>query len=363
MHRALTLLLSGAVALSLGCASAPPLPSQTPVSVSAVTGAAQQRITDQVILITDGSGTMYSHRTFPQAKAVTQSLVAALPDGEVRSSRPKPYEAGSIGFGGTERITYTLGAFDRAGLARTASSLRVLGSVDGRGGETPYRHVLSEASSALSGKSGRAALVIVSDGLPDYRDEATASARALVAGYSGDVCIHTVHTGSDSGGAAFLQSLAALSAGCGSSTTADALGSAGALQSFVRTVMMGAAAPVRRAADPCDRVVRLFGVEFAFDKSDISEDSEVVLDVAADQLKECASRRVRVEGHTDFIGSDDYNQKLSERRADAVRSYLQGRGVRNPLDVQGFGESRPIAPGRSDEDRARNRRVELHPVP
>ena len=350
--------------MSLACASAPPLPSQTPVSVSALTaGGAEQRVTDQVILITDASGTMYNHGTFPQAKAVTQSLVSALPDGNVRSSRPKPYQAGSIGFGGTERITHPLGAFDRAGLARITSSLRVLGSVDGRGGETPYRHVLSEASSALSGGSGRAALVIISDGLPDYSDEAVASAQALVAGYSGEVCIHTVHTGSNADGAAFLQGLSALSAPCGSSSTADALGSAGALQSFVRSVMMGAGAPVvPRAVNPCDQVMRLRGVEFAFDKADIHEDSAVVLDVAADQLKQCSSVRVRVEGHTDFIGSDDYNQGLSERRANAVRSYLVGRGITNRLDAQGFGESRPIAPGRSDEDRARNRRVELHPV-
>ncbi len=364
MYRALTILLSGALVLALGCASAPPLRSQTPVSVSAITaGGGEQRVTDQLVLVTDASGTMYSQGTFPEAKAITQALVAALPDGSVRSSLPKPYEAGSIGFGGTERITHALAAFDRAGLASTAESLQVLGSIDGRGGETPYRHVFSETSAALASKSGRAALVIISDGMPDYSDEATASAKALVAGYSGEVCIHTVHTGASPDGAAYLQSLAALSTGCGSSTTASALGSAAGLQSFVRTVMLGAAPVVTTRSSPCDTVIRLRGVNFAFDKADIDEDSAVVLDVAADQLASCSNVRIRVEGHTDFIGTEDYNKQLSERRANAVRGYLARKGVSaGRITAQGFGESRPLAPGRTDEDRAQNRRVELHPI-
>jgi OOP family OmpA-OmpF porin len=363
VYRTIALLLSGALVLALGCATTAPPADLAPVAVTAVTaGGGEQRIADQLVVITDASGTVFGSGNFPKAKAVTRSLVAALPDGQVRSSLPKPYEAASIGFGGTERITHGLAAFDRAGLASTAASLRPLGSIDGRGGETPYRHVFTETATALAGKSGRAALVIISDGLPDYEDEATASAQALVAGYSGEVCIHTVHTGDAPQGAAYLQSLAALSAGCGSSTTADALGTAAGLQSFVRTVMLGAA-PVVAQASPCDQVIRLRGVEFAFDKADITEDSEVVLDVAAEQLTSCPSVRVRVEGHTDFIGSDAYNDELSQRRANAVRSYLATRGVSGGrVDAQGFGERRPIAPGRTDEDRARNRRVELHPV-
>ena len=66
----------------------------------------------------------------------------------------------------------------------------------------------------------------------------------------------------------------------------------------------------------------LRGVNFAFDKSDIDAASAVVLDAAADQLKECPNVAVRVEGHTDWVGTDAYNQALSERRAESVRSHL-----------------------------------------
>ena len=129
--------------------------------------------------------------------------------------------------------------------------------------------------------------------------------------------------------------------------------------------MMGAAAQVvsRAAPNPCNEVIRLRGVEFEFDRADVRSQSAVVLDVAAEQLVSCPDVRIRVEGHTDFLGTDAYNQGLSERRAQAVRRYLTTKGVTGQrMQAVGFGESRPLAPGRSDEDRARNRRVELHPI-
>jgi outer membrane protein OmpA-like peptidoglycan-associated protein len=68
----------------------------------------------------------------------------------------------------------------------------------------------------------------------------------------------------------------------------------------------------------------------------------------------------RIEGHTDWIGSERYNMSLSLRRAEAVRQALVMLGIpAERLAVQGFGKSRPVADNRLDEGRARNRRVEL----
>jgi OOP family OmpA-OmpF porin len=104
----------------------------------------------------------------------------------------------------------------------------------------------------------------------------------------------------------------------------------------------------------------LRGVNFAFDSAEIDGSSSVVLDAAADQLKECPNVAVRVEGHTDWIGTDAYNQALSERRAESVRSYLVNHGVSaSRLSAVGYGESQPIASNETDEGRALNRRVEL----
>ena len=113
------------------------------------------------------------------------------------------------------------------------------------------------------------------------------------------------------------------------------------------------------APDGCGRIV-LRGVNFEFDKSNIDGSSAVVLDAAADQLNECRNVAVRVEGNTDWIGTDAYNQGLSERRAESVMSHLISRGVSaSRLTAVGYGESQPIASNETDEGRALNRRVEL----
>jgi len=71
--------------------------------------------------------------------------------------------------------------------------------------------------------------------------------------------------------------------------------------------------------------------------------------------------RVKIEGHTDAVGGTDYNQSLSEKRADAVKTVLVARGVKdNQISVVGYGETKPIAPNDTAEGKAKNRRVELH---
>jgi OOP family OmpA-OmpF porin len=105
----------------------------------------------------------------------------------------------------------------------------------------------------------------------------------------------------------------------------------------------------------------LRGVNFDFDKDGIRPDAAVILDEAARILTAShPSARVRVEGHADATGPEAYNQGLSERRANSVRSYLASRGVdASRLTPLGFGESRPIASNDTREGRALNRRVEL----
>jgi outer membrane protein OmpA-like peptidoglycan-associated protein len=69
---------------------------------------------------------------------------------------------------------------------------------------------------------------------------------------------------------------------------------------------------------------------------------------------------MRVEGHTDSIASDDYNQKLSERRAQSVQRWLAASGgVKGTITPRGFGESRPVAGNDTPAGRQQNRRVEI----
>ncbi|MBW2243069.1 MAG: OmpA family protein [Deltaproteobacteria bacterium] len=114
------------------------------------------------------------------------------------------------------------------------------------------------------------------------------------------------------------------------------------------------------AADPCHETVTFEGVHFEFDRAEILPSGRGILDGVASRLDECRDTRVRVAGHTDSIGTEAYNQGLSERRAAAVASYLVSHGVAaTRLDEVGHGEGQPVADNATDAGRARNRRVEL----
>jgi OOP family OmpA-OmpF porin len=76
-------------------------------------------------------------------------------------------------------------------------------------------------------------------------------------------------------------------------------------------------------------------------------------------MKAYPNMTIRIEGHTDNVGSDTYNQKLSEDRARAVFTYLQSKNMGNRASSIGYGESKPIATNETDEGRAQNRRVEF----
>lgn len=351
-----------ALLLALACAT--PLPTRTPVAVSPLTLSSQEwRIADQVFVITDASGTMYAEKTFPEAKALTRSFVAAMPAGDVRAKTSSTYQASLIGFGGEDRMVAPLAPFDRARLANIAQSLDIMGSVDGMGGETPLDKVLGEVETALEGRSGPAAVVIFSDGRATHPDQTLAAGQSLVESYRDGVCIHAVHVGDHAGGRQLLQQLSQLTR-CGSLRSGSSLTSSAQFTQFAREVFTGQMPPKPMPmAGPCEGVVRLRGINFDFDKSEIRQDAEVILDVAVDRLRECRDLRVVVEGHTDWTGTEEYNQGLSERRAESTRRYLVGHGISaGRLQTRGYGESRPLTTNETREGRAQNRRVELRPV-
>jgi outer membrane protein OmpA-like peptidoglycan-associated protein len=108
-------------------------------------------------------------------------------------------------------------------------------------------------------------------------------------------------------------------------------------------------------------------VLFDFDKADIRPDAQNALKQAADIVRDKAKGMVRVEGHTDGKGSESYNQKLSDRRANSVKDwFVKKEGLKNvKFSTRGFGAKNPVAPntktdGSDDpEGRQKNRRVEI----
>lgn len=118
--------------------------------------------------------------------------------------------------------------------------------------------------------------------------------------------------------------------------------------------------------EPRGMVITLSGsVLFASAKSDLLPAAQMKLnDVANALIKEDPISKIVVEGHTDSQGSADYNQDLSQRRAQVVRDYLVTRGIASDrITAQGFGPSRSVADNTSTEGRANNRRVEIVVMP
>jgi len=106
------------------------------------------------------------------------------------------------------------------------------------------------------------------------------------------------------------------------------------------------------------------GVTFAFDSATLNSQFYPVLDKVSATLAEYDKTIIEVAGHTDSVGSDQYNQQLSERRANSVAAYLAGRGVdRSRMVTVGAGEAHPVATNETDAGRAQNRRVEITIVP
>lgn len=107
-------------------------------------------------------------------------------------------------------------------------------------------------------------------------------------------------------------------------------------------------------------VVNLPDVLFEFGRSALTAEARSTAREIADVIRSSPGRHISVEGHTDSIGTIEYNQRLSEDRARSVAAQLVSEGVpRGRVSTHGFGETRPIASNKSDAGRQRNRRVEV----
>jgi OmpA-OmpF porin, OOP family len=134
----------------------------------------------------------------------------------------------------------------------------------------------------------------------------------------------------------------------------------GGSQTAVTTVAVTSPPPAPAAAPKViDRLT--LHVNFDFDKSVVRKPDIAELQRAVDFVKKYSGYQVSIEGHTDSIGTDKYNQALSERRAAAVRAYLLKQGVVDSQRIKsvGYGESRPIADNKTEKGRFENRRVEI----
>ncbi|MCA3178736.1 MAG: OmpA family protein, partial [Burkholderiales bacterium] len=102
---------------------------------------------------------------------------------------------------------------------------------------------------------------------------------------------------------------------------------------------------------------------FDFDKYVLKPEGKAKLDDLASKIKDITLEVIIAVGHTDWIGTYEYNEKLSLRRAEAVKAYMVSKGIEaNRIYTEGKGEKQPVADNRTAEGRAKNRRVEIEVV-
>ena len=122
-------------------------------------------------------------------------------------------------------------------------------------------------------------------------------------------------------------------------------------------------APMKKPMVTAEKVTFAADAFFDFDKSVLKPEGKAKLDDLTSKLSAINLEVIIAVGHTDAIGSDAYNQKLSVRRAEAVKAYLISKGVEaNRVYTEGKGKKQPIADNKTAEGRAKNRRVEIEVV-
>ena len=255
------------------------------------------------------------------------------------------------------------------------------------GGESPAEMAIDESSTDMSVFDGKTAFIFVGDGEYFDNDPAAAAGR-LKDRYGDDLCIYSVLVGSED--PASVKTMKAISdAGqCGFYRSAKYLESPQDLANWIAEVfLVEVKDDVKKRAplmvgdsdsdgipdnmDQCpDTPVSapvnskgcwiIENVEFNFNQSNLKPEFIVTLEEVAGVMLENPAITVRIDGHTDNIGAEEYNIRLGEKRAMAAGQFLMNQGVSaDRISTDSFGYSRPAATNATDWGRARNRRDEF----
>lgn len=346
------------------------------VLAAPVWGADYVRKVDNFLILVDTSGSMYdSFHKGPQSKVGHAAALLARMNNEIK-------ELGYLGGLYTAapfREIQVLSPFTQKAYGEAVTKLPVQCKSLQCVWPTPLGVGLAALEPAIKSVSGRTAVIILSDGMENQGPATLPIAKMLAEKYG--VCFHVISYAEKASGQALLDAIAKLK-DCSVTATAVQLDDAAALSTFVRKVFYDVVTDgdddmdgVLNSRDKCPGTPRDLAVDadgcpiplsvilkvfFDFDKWDIKPQYHQELANFAGFMKQYPGVKVEIDGHTDAIGSDEYNQKLSLRRAEAVRMYLVKNLGMDPalLTAVGFGKSKPIASNDTEEGRAKNRRIE-----
>lgn len=260
---------------------------------------------DHFVIIHDASQSMHEmyggQKKFYQVKNLASRMVWTLPESDIRGG----IRTFGHGWGGPREPTaliYGMENFNHDNFQAALDTVTVAG------GNTPLGPAIKASGDDLGGASGNVAVIAISDGKQWVGGSPVEAVQALKENYGDTFCFYSVVVGDDPKGAEVMTA-AAEASGCG----------------------------------------------FAVNGDDIYD--------AAGIFMKNPGLNAEIQGHTDNVGTAEYNQKLSERRAGAVAEYLVGKGVESGrLTSKGFGFSAPVTSNDTPEGRQQNRRVEIAPM-
>jgi OOP family OmpA-OmpF porin len=325
---------------------------------------------DNFVIVLDASSSMgkpyMGNKKFDMATQIVSRINRTLPElgqnGALRSFGHSPAvsdENTVLFYGMEEYSTYALG--------------ENLKKISEAGGTSPmYMAFNASGQEELNAVSGNTAVIVISDGQPEFSLESPITlkaARALKDQLGPGLCYYPILVGDDEKGAVLMDEIVRISE-CGFVSNADDLLTDAGMAGFVEDIFLTkkpmdkvAPAPLVLKGTNTQGIWVVDETYFDFDKSVVKPEAFDYLDQIADVLKTHPQITVKVQGHTDSIGTKAYNDALSIRRAQAVKTYLMNKGVREErLSLEGFGFSKPVATNDTAEGRALNRRVELHPM-
>jgi len=370
---ALALALGGCALVKTGAVPAPP----TPVDLNPKLASGQfvQKV-DVFEVIADSTMSM-ADPYLGSTKLKVEKDLLSLFDGTIPDLRltAAARAFGSFEFlgGDTSRLLYGPEPYRKSRLRMAAADLSPRGL-------SPLNTAIDGAAQDLRDQSGRMALIIFSDGedMEAFRPEETAA--RMKGAYGDRICIYAVHLGETAAGRKQLQRIVD-AGGCGFVAKGADVASPAGMADFVSQVFLKAPGVVARPAPtppPKEEVVEAkpqaqaapvvtpkepltirLNIEFDTAKAVIKHIYHNEIKRVADFMKEHPTVKAVIEGHTDNVGKEAANMKLSQRRADAVMQYLVTKFKidASRLEAVGYGPHRPIATNKTKEGRQHNRRV------
>jgi OOP family OmpA-OmpF porin len=318
---------------------------------------------DNFIILLDQSGSMFIKE---QGKAQSKAEMAKKVVAALNERIPELGYKGSLVVFAPDKTLINPTEYNRAMFNQEIERLPDTGQVFDN--QTPLGDAILGLNGVLSKTAGKTAVLIVSDGDKNVGIDALPAAITMHEKYP-NVCFDALSFSADEKGKATLKGISQLG-DCLYVDGSQLLGNPAAVDTLAKDIfyttevheVMQEVVPVKAAA-VIPEPITLEGVKFGFDKFELSPQDKMNLDQDLHKLSSQPDLHVVIKGYTDSTGPEEYNQKLSERRAQAVYDYFASKGISGErMKTLGYGESDPVANNSTRQGRALNRRAEISPA-